>query len=88
MAAPGGFGQDLQGLDGGGAFGVGRQGEQLAVDGGINQDVAALRGSMTDGEWAGFDGCVVVDAADELGQAGGLAGGRLGLGGKGQGGGG
>ena len=86
--APRGFGKGLQGLDSGLAFGSRRQGEQLAVDGGINQDVAALRGSMTDGKRAGFDGRVPVDAADELGQAGGLAGGRLGLGGKGQGGGG
>lgn len=88
MTAPGGFGQDLQGLDGGGAFGVGRQGEQLAVDGGINQDIAALHGGAADGDGAGFDGRVPVDAADELGQAGGLSGGLLGLGGKGQGGGG
>lgn len=88
MFAPGGFGKCLQGLDGGLAFGSRRQGEQLAVDGGINQDVAALCGSTADGEWAGFDGRVPVDAADELGQAGGLAGRLLGLGGKGQGGGG
>lgn len=83
MFAPGGFGKGLQGLDGGLAFGSRWQGEQLAVDGGINQDVAALCGSTADGEWARFDGCVVVDAADELGQAGGLSGGLLGLGGKG-----
>lgn len=85
MFAPGGFGQGLQGLDGGLAFGSGRQWEQLAVDGGINQDVAALCGGTTDGEGAGFDGRVVVDATDESGQVCSLAGGLLGLGGKGQG---
>ena len=62
-------------MDGWRAFGIGRQGEQLAVDGSINQDVAALRGGAADGDGAGFDGRVPVDAADELGQAGGLAGG-------------
>ena len=88
MFAPGGFGKGLQGLDGGFAFGGGWQGQQLAVDGGVDQDVAALCRSAADGDGAGFDGRVPVDAADELGQAGGLAGGLLGLGGKGQGGGG